>query len=127
MLNSGQCAFRQIEPDVTVMDFTGRFTTPEIMVASVERAIKRRIEGGCRKLVLDLTKVDFVDSAGVGMLAVCSGAMEQAGGTIVIVGATGHVKKVLEIVHLERTIRMFSDVASACKALAEASTRPATA
>jgi anti-anti-sigma factor len=127
MLNSGQCVFRLIEPDITVMDFRGRFTTPEILVTEVERVIKKRISGGCRKLVLDLGRVDFVDSAGVGMLLVCSSAMEQAGGYMVIAGACGQVKRVFEIVHLERTVRMYPDLSSACKEIGEATARPATA
>ncbi len=113
--------FRQREPDVTVMDFTGPLSMPGITVADVERAIKRRIEDGSRKLVLDLNKVDFLDSSGVGLLVVCSSAMEKAGGKMAIAGATGVVKQVLGIVHLERVIGMYSDLASACEAIGQSS------
>ena len=126
MLNSGMFAFRQIEPDVTVMDFTGRLTTPGIIVADVENMIKKRIERGSRKLVLDLGKVDFVDSSGVGMMMVCWSNMEKVGGTMVIAGAAGHVKRVLEGVCLHRTIRMYADVASACQGMAAPAAPPAS-
>jgi anti-sigma B factor antagonist len=117
--------FRQIDPDITVMDFAGSLTTPEILVAEVERFIKKRIECGCRKLVLDLTDVQYVDSSGVGLLVVCMSAMEQAGGRMVIAGASGQTKRALEVAHLELMIGMYSDVASACEVLAKA--RSATA
>jgi len=109
-----QFVFRQVDPEITVMDLTGRLTTLSLMLGEVERAIKKRIEQGAWKLVLNLGKVDFVDSSGVGMLVVVASAMEQAGGRIVIAGAAGVLKKILETVHLERTVRMYPDVASAC-------------
>jgi anti-anti-sigma factor len=127
MLNSGLFVCRQIEPDVTVMDFTGRLTTPAILVADVERYIKKRIERGIRKLVLDLGKVDLIDSSAVGMLVVCSSAMEQAGGNLVIAGAAGYVKRVLELVHVDRTIPMYSDLPAACKAMTAPTGPPAAA
>jgi anti-sigma B factor antagonist len=86
-------SFLQVEPGVTVMDFTGRLSMPGILVAEVELTIKKQIERGAKKLVLDVSKVDFLDSSGVGMLAVCSGAMKEAAGTMVIAGASGIVKK----------------------------------
>jgi len=112
-----QFEFRQVEPDITVMDFTGRLTTLSLMLGEVERSIKKRIDQGARKLVLDLSKVDFVDSSGVGMLVVVVCAMEQAGGRMVIAGAAGTLKRILETVHLERTVKMYPDAASACAAM----------
>jgi anti-sigma B factor antagonist len=111
--------FRQIETDVTVMDFTGPLSMPGITVANVERTIKRHIEQGSKKLVLDLGKVDFLDSSAIGLLVVCSSAMERAGGKMAIVGAKGVVKQVLGIVHLERVIGMYPDLTSACESMAQ--------
>jgi len=95
-------------------------------VADVENMIKKRIERGSRKLVLDLGKVDFVDSSGVGMMMVCWSNMEKVGGTMVIAGAAGHVKHVLESVCLNRTIRMYDDVPSACQGIAAPAAPPAS-
>jgi anti-sigma B factor antagonist len=108
-----QFVTRQHDPDVTVMDFTGQLTLGNSLV-EVEYAIKDRIQGGSRKLVLDLTNLSFLDSAGVGMLVVCSSAMEQAGGRLAVVGAGGKVKQVLEITHINKVIGMYPDLASAC-------------
>ena len=83
-----QFVTRQHEPGVTVMNFTGQLTWGNSLVEA-EYAIKDRIQGGSRKLVLDLTNVNFLDSAGVGMLVVCSSVMQQAGGRLVVAGAAG--------------------------------------
>ena len=127
MLGKKLFTSRQVEPDVLVVDFTGRVSTPAILVADVERFIKKQIEGGSRKLVLDFSKVDFLDSSGVGVLVVCSSVMEKAGGRMIIAGAAGYVKEALQMVHLDRVIPLHSDLASACKSLAESSAPPATA
>ena len=55
----------------------------------------------------------------MGMLVACSGVMERAGGRLVIAGAGGKVKEVLELTHLDRVTGMRSDLASACAAFAE--------
>jgi anti-sigma B factor antagonist len=111
-----QFVTRQHEPDVTVMEFAGQLTLGNSLV-EVEYAIKDRIRGGSRKVILDLANLSFVDSAGVGMLVVCSSAMEQAGGRLAVAGATGKVKQVLEITHIDKVIGMYPDLASACGGL----------
>ena len=113
-----QFAVRQVEPDVTVLDLTGQLTLGNALT-EVESAIKQRIQKGSKKLALELSRLTFLDSSGVGMLVVCSGVMERAGGRLVIVGAGGKVKEVLLLTHLDRVMRMYSDLDSACAALAE--------
>ena len=119
--------FLQDEQGVTVMDFTGRLSMPGIVAAEVERTIKTHIERGAKKLVLDLRKVEFLDSSGVGMLAVCAGAMGKSGGRIMIAGAQGKVEEVLLLTHLDRIIGIYPDLTAACAALADPPTPPATA
>jgi serine/threonine protein kinase len=78
-------------------------------------------------VVLDLDQLHFLDSAGVGVLAVCAGAMEKVGGRIIIAGAHGRVEQALLLTHLDRIIGMYSDLAAACATLAGPPTPPATA
>ena len=117
----------QHEHGVTVMDFTGRLSMPGIVVTEVERTIKLQIERGARKLVLDLSKVEYLDSSGVGVLAVSAGAMGKTGGRVMIAGAHGRVEEVLLLTNLNRIIGMYPDVAAACAARADSPTPPASA
>ena len=109
---------RRVEPDVTVLELSGQLTLGNALT-EVEQAIKQGIQKGSRRLVLDLSKLTFLDSSGVGMLAVCSGLMDRTGGRMVIAGACGKVKDVLGMVHLDRVTAMYSDLASACAAFTE--------
>jgi anti-anti-sigma factor len=119
-----QYNIRHQEPDLTIMDFSGQLTLGNA-VKGVEYAIKDLIEQGSRKLVLDLAKLHFLDSAGLGLLAVCAGAMDKAGGKIIIAGAHGKVEEVLLLTSLNRIIDIYPDLAAACAALSDPPKSPA--
>jgi len=112
----GRFVPRQAEPGVTVVECSGQLTLGNTL-SEIEHGIKQLIEQGSKKLVLDLTRVSFIDSAGAGTLAFCGGWMERSGGWLVICGASGKVKQTLELVHLDRVVGMYPDVSSACSAL----------
>ena len=110
-----QYRMHQVEPDISVMELTGQLTLGNRLM-EVEHTIKECIAKGSRKLVLDLSRLTFMDSAGIGMVMLCSGTIQQAGGRMLIVGAEGKVRKVLELTHIHEVIGMHSDLASACAA-----------
>ena len=111
-------ATRELSPDITAISFSGRLVLGN-RLSEVEYAIRDKIKQGCRKLVLDFSGLNFMDSAGVGVLAMLFGLMEREGGKLAVAGAAGHVKQTLEMTHLNRIVGMYSDVESAHSALAE--------
>ena len=110
---------RQVEPDITVMEITGRLNLGNTLI-SVEDAIKKLIQDGVRKLVLDLTGLSYIDSSGIGMIVMCAGQMGQAGGRMRVAGAQGVVARAFELVRLSLVVPQDSDVDSACAAIAAA-------
>jgi len=117
---------RRVEPGITVLELIGRLTLGN-RLTEVERFIKETIQQqGCRRLVLDLAKLEFMDSSGVGMLVMCAGAMDQAGGQIRLAGANPRVTQVFEIVHLGRVVPILADAAAACGTFTDAGTATAT-
>jgi len=108
----------ELSPGITAISFTGRLVLGN-RLTDVEQAIRQKIEQGCRKLVLDFSGLKFMDSAGIGMLAMCVGTMEREGGKMVVAGATGPVEELLALTHLNRLLGMYPDAASACNALAD--------
>jgi hypothetical protein len=61
--------------DITVVELIGRLHLGNSL-GFAENALNRLIDGGLRKLVLDLAGLDYIDSAGLGMVIFCSGRME---------------------------------------------------
>jgi anti-anti-sigma factor len=106
----------ELSPGITAVTLTGRLVLGN-RLSEVEHAIRERIRQGSRKLVLDFSGLDFIDSAAVCMLAVCVGSMEREGGTMVVAGATGRVKQLLELTNLHRIVGMYAEVASGHSAL----------
>ena len=108
---------RLVEPDITVVEVSGRMNLG-FALSSLEASIKRLIEAGTRKLVIDLSSLDAIDSSGIGLLVSCSGEIEQVGGRMRIGGAHGSVAKALDVAHLDRITPIDSDTETACRQLA---------
>lgn len=111
-----QTETHELSPDTTAMIFTGRLILGN-QLNDVEYAIRQRIQQGLRKLVLDFSGLKYIDSAGIGVVAVCFGVMEREGGKLAVAGATGQVKQLLALTHLDHVVRIYPDIPSAQSAL----------
>jgi anti-sigma B factor antagonist len=103
---------RQVEPDLTVVELTGHLNLGNELM-SLEAAVKRAIQEGARKLVIDVTRLEYIDSAGIGMLVACNGQIDRAGGKMRVAGAQGTVAKSFEVVHMDRIMSLDADVDAA--------------
>ncbi|MCV2881946.1 STAS domain-containing protein [Actibacterium sp. XHP0104] len=67
------------------------------------------------RIVLDLSRVDFVDSSGLGAVV---GAMKQLGSErrLDLAGLTPNVAKVFRLTRMDRVFRIFDDADSATQA-----------
>lgn len=73
----------------------GRFTFAENQQF---KTILHSIKGARPSVaVLDLANVEFIDSAGLGMLLLAKDEMDASGASILLRGATGQVKKMLHV------------------------------
>jgi len=102
--------------DVTVVEMSGRLLLGNALTYA-ENSISRLIDGGTRKLVIDLARVDHIDSSGLGMLIFSGGRMEQSGGRMRVAGASGAVARVFEVAHASRVLQFDEDLESACRIL----------
>jgi len=104
---------RHVEPDVTVVELTGHLNLGNTLIG-IETSLKRLIDEGVRRLVIDVSGLNYVDSAGIGMLVACTGHIEKGGGRMRVAGAHGSVAKAFEVVHLHRITPLDADVTLAC-------------
>ena len=88
----------QFEPDITGVSCAGRFTLGT-RLSETEALFNSLIQQGARKLVLDLTHVEFVDSAGLGIIMHIFGEIGQQGGHFRVAGPSDQVKRLFEITH----------------------------
>lgn len=115
---------RELAPGITATILSGRLILGN-RLSEVEHAIRQQIQQGARKLVLDFSALDYIDSAGIGIVSVCIGLMEREGGKLVIAGAGGRVKQLLELTHLNKVVGLYPELSSAQAALAGSPAPPA--
>lgn len=107
---------QQVELDVTVASLTGQLNLGTRLM-EFEHDIRRRIEEGSRKMVLDLRGLTFIDSAGMGTVATCASVMSKAGGKLVVVSAGGKITQMFQLTRLNKVIGVYPDLPSACAAI----------
>ena len=105
-----------IEPDITGISCAGRFTLGT-RLSETEAMINQLIADGVRKMVLDLTHVEFLDSAGLGVIMHTFGTLEQMGGLLRVAGPSQQVRRLLHITHTEPILAVDPDLVSSVRKL----------
>ena len=63
-------------------------------------------------LILDLSKVEYADSSGLGVLLYLDGVAQQAGSVLRLAGTTRRLLEVLQMTHTDKILKLDQDVAS---------------
>ena len=74
----------------------------------LQAQITSLIDKGLRKLVLDLTEVEHLDSASLGMLIHTSGTLNNVGGELRIAGPNEHVSTLFKLTGTEKLLHIFA-------------------
>lgn len=70
--------------------------------AAFKDVVRRLVDTGARHVVMDLERVGFVDSSGLGALISLLKAVRGAGGDLKLASLSGPVRTVLEVTRLVR-------------------------
>jgi anti-anti-sigma factor len=108
---------RQIAPGITCIQLTGKLTlgreSQRLETLAADLAGK-----GAAKVILDLTKLDYIDSAGIGIITLASGRVKQAGGKMAVVAGEGRVLDVLKVAGVDGLLNVSGTVELAAAAVA---------
>ena len=85
-----------------VVRLSGRLTFNDH--AKLRALIKEMVANSAKRQVLDLTSLEFVDSAGIGMLLIAREELESQDKKFLLRRATGQVKRVLTVAQLGKLI-----------------------
>jgi len=94
--------------DVTVLDLGGRITIGEGSVA-LRGAIKRLIEEGKKKILLNLGKVSYVDSSGIGELVSSFTTINREGGQLKLLNLSQKIQDLMTITKLHTVFDVYDD------------------
>jgi len=101
---------------VVILDLSGRITIGEGTLI-IRDFIRRLLEAGDRKFVLNLADCDYIDSSGLGELVTSFTTVRNAGGQLKLLNLTKRVQDLLQITKLLTVFESFNNEAEALKSL----------
>jgi anti-sigma B factor antagonist len=101
--------------DITILEIDGMITLGSD--TRLAEAFADLIGRGRKKVVLDMTKVKYIDSIGMGQLAGGYTALEEAGGSLALAQPNNKIKELLKLTGLQQHILTFPTVEDALNSL----------
>ena len=98
--------------EITVLDMEGKITIGEGSVA-LRTAIRRLLEEGKRKILLNLAGVGYIDSSGIGELVSNYTAINKEGGQLKLLNLTQKLQDLLAITKLLTVFDVYEDESEA--------------
>ncbi len=95
----------------TIVRLDGRLDL--VTAGEAKQRMVDAVEGGQKRLVVDMGNVDFVDSSGLGAIVGVLKAARQAGGDLRIACPTSQFRSILELTMLDRVLRPYETVEEA--------------
>ena len=103
-----------VYPNLVVLELTERLTVET--EADLKDAVRRQIEAGRRNIVLDLGRVPYVDSCGLGTMVQAYVSAHRAGGWVRLSNITPRVGHLLTITRLLTIFELYQPDARAVSA-----------
>ena len=82
----------------------------------LRQAIMDQVEAGTKHLLIDLTKVEYLDSTGLGILIGGVKRLKEQGGTLRLVGPSARITRIFEITGLNRIFDVYASEQEALSA-----------
>ena len=92
--------------EVTILALAGKLTVADGHVLLKER-VGALIRGGHKKLLLNLSEVPYVDSAGLGEVVRAYIAVNQQGGKLKLLGVARRIRDLLALTKLLTVLEVF--------------------
>jgi anti-anti-sigma factor len=86
----------------------------------VESLVDEMAKAGRLRAIFDLTHVDYIDSAGIGMLALASGKMKEAGGKLALIAPEGRVLQLLKLTQMNSILSVSATLRDAIATFGDA-------
>ncbi len=98
--------------EVTILDLSGKITIGEGSV-QLREAVRRLLDDGKKKILLNLGEVAYVDSSGIGELVSSYTTTNNQGGQLKLLNLTKKIQDLLMITKLLTVFETFDSEASA--------------
>lgn len=103
---------------VTVLDLSGRLVLGE-GTSVLRDTIRDILAKGKKRILINLEKVPYIDSSGLGELTTCFTSTRRQDGQLKLVNLSPKVHGLLQITKLNTVFEVFDNEAAALKSLAK--------
>ena len=93
---------------VAVVDISGKITIGEGDVL-LRQKVQELLDAGESRILLNLEKVKYMDSAGIGELVACYKRAKEKDGTVKLLNPSGKVYDLLQLTKLEEVFDTYRD------------------
>ena len=100
------------EGDVTIVDASGKLTLGE-GTSGLRTKIRELVDGGSRRIILNMADVTYMDSSGLGELIAAHTTVTTAGGVMKLMKLANRVHDLMKLTKLYTVFESFDDEASA--------------
>lgn len=104
---------------IVILDITGEISRTHAVAITLHTVVKSQVEQGRTNILLNLEKVDFVDSFGIGELLASYISIQNSGGRMKLIGVPRKVDVLFRIVGLDRVFESFRSESSALQSFAD--------
>jgi anti-sigma B factor antagonist len=107
-----EAELERVDSTTAVFRLTGRMTLG-MRLREIESKISDVADNGIHKLILDLSGIEFLDSAGLGALMILYGNMKVRGGQLRLVAPGAKVLDVLKLTHTDSILAIDTNLEAA--------------
>ncbi len=93
------------ESGATLLSLEGKLNVGEAC-ESLRSAVRQQIEAGDKAIVLDMQKLVYIDSAGLGVLVSCLMATRHSGGDMAVTEVPARIRDLLHVCRLDTIIQL---------------------
>ncbi|MHB9035946.1 MAG: STAS domain-containing protein [Armatimonadota bacterium] len=97
---------RTLEKELPIIELEGEvdvYTAPQL-----KQQIINILESGAKELIIDLTKVDYLDSTALGVLIGGLKRMREVDGNMVLICPSPRIRRVFEITGLDKIFDIYN-------------------
>jgi anti-sigma B factor antagonist len=102
---------------VAIVDLSGRITLSE-GAGAIRNSVKKLLQEGDKKILLNLADVSYMDSAGLGEMAAAFITVSNIGGKLKVVNASSRIEGLLQVTKLSSVLTAYPDEEAALASFA---------
>jgi anti-anti-sigma factor len=100
--------------EVTVLGLAGRLDAQS--AGEAEAAFNQALDEGCQQVLVDMSGVEYISSAGLRVLLSTAKKLSASGGKLVLAGLKPYVQEVFEVAGFTAIFQIYPDLDAGLKA-----------